>query len=577
VTGARLFLFAVLLEIAGLAGACGTGDGGVDAGDAGGDGGADAGEDPDYAYPIVGIAAEWSPCSFIDGADDGLAECASTPLPLFWDDVDGRTIEIYAKRRLAAAQPAAAQMWFLHGGPGASGCEGLPPLMDKMQQLYPGMDVYTIDHRGVGDSDRLTCPAETMYDDAELAQCISYLEEEWGDALGAYTTSYSAIDVAAYVEATRAPGQRVLVWGGSYGTYIAHRYVEIFPEQADGIVLEGICPADATFVWSSEGFDRAGKGLMHACASDPYCSQKYGKSPLQRVVKLFQDLYWGHCEELGDLRYYLPTMAAYLLYYHPYHNAVPAMLYRAMRCAPGDADALWTTAGMLFGDDSTFMDLGDGYSPVLYNHVVYSEMWAHPDFPDEESLMDYFTEVEQDAVFGLGSGAYMNDVWEVWPRYSDPTWDDLWAETDVPMLMLQGVLDPATAYDKALAVRDRFDGPHQTWVEFPTAGHNVSSGTPVSEDPDAVHCGRQLFAAFIQDPAAELDLGCVDDVLPNDFEGDPELADLVFGTEHLWDLDSGKGPATAAPPPAEWVETLAELRARVRRDLPRAARDLGLE
>jgi hypothetical protein len=172
----------------------------------------------------------------------------------------------------------------------------------------------------------------------------------------------------------------------------------------------------------------------------------------------------------------------------------------------------------------------------------------------------------------------MHENWKLWPKYEDLTWDDKWAETDVPMLMLQGVLDPATGYDRAVAVGEHFDGPHQTFVAFPTAPHNVSSGTPVSDDPEATHCGRQLFIDFLKDPTADLDLSCVGQVLPNDFEGDPALADLVFGTEHLWeDEPAGKGPSAQAAPPAEWLETLAELRARIRREMPDAARDLGFE
>jgi pimeloyl-ACP methyl ester carboxylesterase len=568
-------LWAILLGIAWAAAACDAGGGGADAGAGdGGDAGDDASTDEDFAYPITGIAADWFPCSFIDGADDGLGECSSTPMPLSWDHPDGRTIGIYAKRKLAAIQPAAAQIWFLDGGPGASGCEGRPPMMDKIQALYPELDVYTIDHRGVGDSDRLSCP-----DEGDLAACISYVQDQWGDDLGAYTTSYSAIDVAAYIEATRAPGQKVFVWGGSYGTYIAQRYVEIFPEQADGIVLEGICTADDTFVWFTEGTDTAGRMLMDACASDPYCGGKLGKDALDRVVQLYQKIYYGnHCEAAGDARWYVPYMAAYMLYYHPYHNAVPALLYRAMRCDDQDVAALNHALTMLFGPDSTFMDLGDGYSGVLYDNVVYSEMWTHPDFPDEQALLDYIAEVDASAIFSLGSGTSMNDVWEVWPKYTDEQWDNKWAETDVPMLMLQGVLDPATSYFRAIALRDHFHGPHQTFVAFPTAGHNVTSGTPVSEDPEATHCGRRLFVDFLKDPTADLDLSCVDEVLPNDFEGDPTLADLVFGTEQMWeDAPAGKGPAAHAPPPAEWLETLAELKARIRHDMPNAARDLGFE
>ena len=44
------------------------------------------------------------------GSDDGRAECASTPMPLSWDEPDGPTIDVYAKR-LRAAGSATVQLW----------------------------------------------------------------------------------------------------------------------------------------------------------------------------------------------------------------------------------------------------------------------------------------------------------------------------------------------------------------------------------------------------------------------------------------------------------------------------------
>ncbi len=32
----------------------------------------------------------------------------------------------------------------------------------------------------------------------------------------------------------------MLIWGGSGGTYWAQRYLQVYPDQADGVVLEGI-------------------------------------------------------------------------------------------------------------------------------------------------------------------------------------------------------------------------------------------------------------------------------------------------------------------------------------------------
>jgi len=538
--------------------------------DAGADAGADAG--PDYLYPVGDVHVAWEPCSFIWGADDGEGECALTAMPLNWNDPEnGKTIEIYAKRRLSTAPESEGQMWFLHGGPGASGVEGLPPLLKKMQGLYPELDVYTIDHRGVGGSAKLVCPGDDDPNEDHLPECLAYLEEEYGDDLHGYSTSDSAIDLAAYIEATREEGKKVLVWGGSYGTYIGHRYLQIFPDQSDGMVLEGIAPADSTFIWSAEEFDKAGKGLFARCAGDPYCSTKLGKDPIAGVEALFNAIYTqNHCSAMNYYQYYIPYVMTTLLYYHPYHNAVPAIAYRAARCSPQDIWALNNLLNMVYGEDSTYQDLGEGYSSTLYNNIVYSEMWEHPNWPDEESLLDYFDEVESQAVFNAGSGEYMYEIWEVWPRYTDELWDDEWAVTATPMLMLQGMLDPATGYEHALTVTEHFSGPAQTFVAFPTAGHNVSSGTPVSSDPEELHCGRRIMVDFMMDPGVTPDLSCVTEVLPNDFEGDEELADMMFGAAHLWENGASYSMAPGTyRARADLEETMREVRARARRDLSR--------
>lgn len=550
---------------------CDSSSGGGDSTDAG----MDAGDDgPDYAYPIEGYEIAWEPCSFIWGEDDGEAECAITDLPLFWDDPDnGKTIPVAVKRRLSEEAQSEGQMWFLHGGPGASGVEGLPPLMRKIQDLYPELDVYTIDHRGVGDSDKLVCPGEDDPYDDHLPECLEYLDEEFGDDLHGYSTSGSAIDLAAYIEATREEGKKVLIWGGSYGTYLSHRYLEIFPEQSDGVVLEGIAPADSTFIRTGEEFDKAGRELFARCGQDDYCAAKMGKSPLALVQHAFDRIYsHHHCTAMGDYQYYIPYVMTSLLYYHPYHAALPAIAYRLNRCESQDVGALYNLLNMVYGEESTYQDLGEGYSSTLYNNVVYSEMWEHPDWPDEESLLDYFQEIEEQAIFNTGSGEYMYDVFKVWPRYDDSEWDDKWAETDTPLLMLQGMLDPATGYDSAVTLTEHFDGPTQTFVAFPTAPHNVTSGTPVSTDPDEISCGRQLMVDFLKDPQAELDLSCMDDVLPINFEGDAELAELVFGSPHLWDNSesyskSSSGASTGIR--GEWMDALKEIRRRARADARR--------
>ena len=52
-------------------------------------------------------------------------------------------------------------------------------------------------------------------------------------------------DLAAVLERTRKPGQRSFVYGVSYGTYWAQRYLHVAPTQAAGVILDSIVPMNA--------------------------------------------------------------------------------------------------------------------------------------------------------------------------------------------------------------------------------------------------------------------------------------------------------------------------------------------
>lgn len=69
---------------------------------------------------------------------------------------------------------------------------------------------------------------------------------------------------------------------------------------------------------------------------------------------------------------------------------------------------------------------------------------------------------------------------------------------------------------------------------FPYSPHNVISGSPLSHEAYAQHCGEQLFYAFLQDPTGALDTSCVAEVAPLDFEG-LVYGPYVFGTEDYWE------------------------------------------
>ena len=504
-------------------------------GDAFGEGDQDASK---IGYPIDGIETTWFPCSLEEGEDDGLAECAATEMPLFWDAPDGRTMTIYAKR-LLAPKPSKRQIWLLAGGPGASGVMTQSGLMKLIRSSDEEVDIYALDHRGTGYSGRLGCPEQedpaslsgTSITSLEMPACLEALQTEWGDALDAVTSTYSSVDLAAYIEATREAGKQVLVLGGSYGSYWAHRYLQVAPSQADGVVIAGIAPPDSTFIRFDERANQTGEDVMDACGADAFCASKLGPDPWGRLGEVLTSMESGHCSSLGASRYDMSVLFAYTLYYHPANAVVPAVVYRLERCNAQDRAAIASLFDFEFGSGGVW-DMAT-YSILLQQHITVSEMWDHPDFEGVD-LAAYFQQIRETAYVAKNSGAQRLSIVEMWTPYHDPL-DDGWADTATPMLMMQGRLDPATSWYDAVAMRDHFDGPKQHWVEFAQAPHSVLRGTPLSSDAEAEHCAMRLFLAFLKDPSGELDTSCVNEVLPMDFRGTQTLSQALLGTDDFWE------------------------------------------
>jgi len=498
---------------------------------------------PDDSDPEP-IEVTWQICSLYEGAGDDRAECAEVQMPLFYDSKDERTAPVYVKRLLASGE-SEGQLWLLHGGPGASGVEEFGFWMDEIASYIDTLDIYTLDHRGVGRSDRLGCPEQedpssewgSYVTDEEMDGCIAYMTCHWGDGLNGITTTASAIDVGELIELTRAPGQKILVWGGSYGTYIGHRYMQLFPDQPDGVILEGIAPAGTSFVHYDHFFNINAEKLFDLCGEDPLCSSKLGDEPWSLIEELLPMLDEGHCKPkpLSMDGYTFKMILAGMLYYSGVRELVPAAVYRANRCNEDDKAVLLNLYYAIFGDSGVWGASSPYYSYMLGNHITASELWDNDDPPSMEELQAVIDEATICPESSLGMG----EIYDKWPRYPRDAYDDVFADFTRPLLMLQGGVDPATPIEKAQVLEPLYDGDFQTFALFPDATHNVIAGTPV--DGESMDCGYQLFLDFLRDPYEELDTSCMDQILPIDFNGDPEYTYYLLGTTDTWGDGDAKG------------------------------------
>jgi pimeloyl-ACP methyl ester carboxylesterase len=502
---------------------------------------------PDAARPPSALA--WSPCPVITGGTGTGAECGLADLPLDWDHPDGERIDVFVKR--VGDVDAPTQMWLLNGGPGAAGSD-----FDSLAEGLASdgsLVVYLPDHRGVGRSTRLGCAAE---DDASLggfgilreewSGCTTEVVATWGDRLAGFTTTAAARDLGWLVEHTARDGQAVNLWGGSYGTRLAQRYLQLYPAGASSVTLMGVVTADRTFADYDQIYDDVGHAFLARCGEDTFCASRLGPDVGARVDALWDSLDTGHCAAAGLDK---PTMRAFfatlLLSYWEERALVPATLARLERCNASDVAALQYLAAVLAqpAEPSTNDRLA---SAVLGTHIGTNEFWP-TGAPDLEELRD----IDERAVFSLGVSVRQAERLPTWPRYPLDAFAGAYPDSTLPVLVINGEFDPATPEVHALEVATHYTRPFQRLVIGPDATHAFASPTAAG-----YWCFFAMMIGFAQSPTAP-DVPCVADMIAMDFRGTPAIA-AYFGTTDVWD----GGPTVVAPPPPAGA---VELRRRIKR------------
>ncbi|MDD5309766.1 MAG: alpha/beta fold hydrolase [Deltaproteobacteria bacterium] len=543
-----------------LAAGCDTGSPSDDP-DAGGDAGNDAaGTDPDQGI-------DWEPCPlYVDQPAGLLAECATIDVPLRWSEPDGPTIGIFVQRLAAGTQPARGQLWLLEGGPGGSGAD-FDAFMDGFRALDPTLDLYAVDHRGVGRSARLSCPdEETGASDwsisvspGEAAACLDAVEAVWGDDLDEFTATAAARDLGRLIEVAAEPGKDVFVYGVSYGTYWAHRYLQIHPDQATAVILDSIAPPGEDFVHYDADMDAAAQDFLALCAEDSLCSSKLGGDPWAAVGDLLATIEaGGHCPAItttwGIDAPSARTVLAYLLMSPTTRTYLPAFVYRLARCDDADAVALDHLLDILFGTpETTYYDTLS--SDALFYNVALSELW--PD-PEAHPTVGEIDAIEAGLYVTTGLSPRVAAVQDTWPAYPDDSYVEAWAKTATPLLMMNGDLDPMTPIWVGAEAAKHLTGERQWFYTIPRAAHCVVNQTPVAVQGDTP-CGLRIMLDFLADPTTEPDTACLAEIPEEAFVGDPAINAYLLGTSDLWENGAAAPPALARPP-APLLRALREIR-----------------
>lgn len=496
----------------------------------------DGGEAPDAGMFEVSLSS-WTACTARDFQGNTVAaECTSAIVPLDWSQPTGAGIELFLKR-IPATQPGNTSLWLLMGGPGGSGA-GMEGLAHALRWRDPTVTMYLPDHRGTGLSTRLGCadqeapssPGGAAVTSEETAACAAALTAQWGDKVQHFSVRNAARDLGELIAAATQDDARVFVLGSSYGTYWAARYLQQFPTQPTGLIMDSVCsPGSCDLADFDLWNELAAKRLFEVCANDPVCSAKLGTDPWAQLETLHTQLKAGHCAPLqqgGLTPKTLKQIGFILMTQHGLQPALPALVYRALRCDAADVEALQPlVTSLLQGGGGAGFD----FSHALSGVVTQSEL-VHDPVPSVAAAQAQFDSLL--VASGVGLSVAMSH--DEWPRYARDPGAQTMPPSDLPMLMLNGTLDPQTPLEVARPMGEFYAGQHQHFVEMPLATHGVITSSPRKTPGTMGTCGGSLLGAFMKEPTAPLDTSCTQDIKPLDFDS-ATLAQSLFGRASLWE------------------------------------------
>lgn len=245
---------------------------------------------------------------------------------------------------------------------------------------------------------------------------------------------------------------------------------------------------------------------------------------------LLSDLANGHCQTLvrqglNDIR--LRHVLANLVNNRAAWPTIAPFLYRLRRCDAADVAAV---AHYLNVYVPTLApphtdNLQRRPSWLLERHVVFGELTlASP--PTEAELVSRFFAQRVTPAADIDLALFRR-----WPRYpSDPA-NHQWASASVPVLILQGELDPATPFSLARAVQTQPLGSPQYFVAFPRTPHVALIQSVMG---NGHRCGEKIARAFLENPAQAPDTTCLSQLAPIDYAAAQVNAGAVFGTSTAW-------------------------------------------
>ncbi|SEA99476.1 alpha/beta hydrolase [Rubrimonas cliftonensis] len=486
------------------------------------------------ALCATGLAASAAPlvepldaCFFAPPDDPALPRpsCGYVVTPENPDHPDGAQVRLGFMRLASRAAEPATPLFMLAGGPGQSliAAETLMLFAEGfLGPILESRDVVILDQRGAPNSlPMLDCPAmygfpwlahERGLDEAQtleagrdlLAACAADAR-----AAGIDLAQYDSVRIAADVDAARqALGYaRIVYYGASYGAQLGQHVMRDFPAMLEAVILDGANSLSRRS-WVEDrvrDVQDATDALAALCEADAKCAEAYDiPAMLDRAMALFDA---GPIET----RYADPDDPATVIPVTLNEADLASTIFEfqtgqiAIRSLPAILSAI-----LAEGRSSVAAILGElkGEAILASRDAAKGSMamLMHMAVVCSDDPVRAPEDMRVDPGASRYARAYGRSVLEEYiefcravdvPPLPDST--DVDVATDVPTLILAGRLDARTPALRSEIVARAL--PRAALVVFPEGTH-VQLG-------EINLCAGRIVKAFLSDPAAAPDTGCI--------------------------------------------------------------------
>lgn len=489
-----------------------------------------------------------------------ISECANFTLPFNYSEPTGAQFSLFVKRTRTSG--ATRALFIIPGGPGESGArvDDLVPLFRNGSLVSVAYDVYQIDHRGTGRSLRLGC-VDNAADSA--GSCVDELQSNFSSWLPHVTVSNAARDyfnVISYVQASE-PTPTIVLYAGSYGTFLSNRILTLYPTAVSAVILDGIVAGSSRVRDQDVNMNTTAMILASGCDADPVCRGYLGGNSFDKLSLVLKNFTTLECTKFATLIGFTTTQFRPLvngIVLDPItRNGLFPLLYRILRCNADDQNRIFsavrdltTVPPFAVGPQPDPYNTRLGYSRALFNHIMMSELLFPVGTSETKAQLDAITDTVPAGNYEPGKLAQVYPSWAP-IRYATDEYAAVYANVDIPVLLLNGQMDGATGVAWARHARQNgYTKAAHRLIEVPEAGHITLIHSPVNDS--VAPCGYQIVASFLNQAnysVSTVSTACLNSITRTDFAATSnstlEYVRRLFGTADPW----GQIPAPVAAAP----------------------------